>query len=61
MKWHKYSEEKPKPNDVCLIKKHLYYEFNSNFNGSSGCDSAVGRLPSVCGQPVLQSGRRSAH
>ena len=25
MKWHKYSEEKPKPNDVCLIKNHLYY------------------------------------
>ena len=25
MKWHKYSEEKPKPKDVCLIKNYLYY------------------------------------
>ena len=25
MRWHKYSEEKPNPLEICLIKNHLYY------------------------------------
>lgn len=25
MKWHKYSEEKPKPKEICLIKNYLWY------------------------------------